>query len=106
MARPKLRKLNPMDFTKMTPARQAKIEAAPANPLPPTDSYKPNELANALHPSVQHLKVTMIIDHGNGVKSFRLSPNPAKGTESLAWFSAGQYLSLSLEIGPMKLTRP
>lgn len=106
MARPKLWKLNPMDFTKMTPARQAKIEAAPANPLPPTDSYKPNELANALHPSVQHLKVTMIIDHGNGVKSFRLSPNPAKGTKALAWFSAGQYLSLSLEIGPMKLTRP
>ena len=106
MARPKLWKLNPMDFTKMTPARQAKIEAAPANPLPPTDSYKPNELAKALHPAVQHLKVTMIIDHGNGVKSFRLSANPAKGTDSLAWFSAGQYLSISLEIGPMKMTRP
>ena len=106
MARPKLWKLNPMDFTKMTPARQAKIEAAPANPLPPVDSYKPNELAKALHPQVQHLRVTMIIDHGNGVKTFRLSPNPAKGTDSLAWFCAGQYLSLSLEIGPMKLTRP
>ena len=37
MARPKLSKLNPMDFTKMTPARQAKIEAAPAKALPPTD---------------------------------------------------------------------
>lgn len=106
MARPKLWKLNPMDFTKMTPARQAKIEAAPANPLPPVDSYKPNELAKALHPQAQHLRVTMIIDHGNGVKSFRLSPNPAKGTDSLAWFCAGQYLSLSLEIGSMKLTRP
>jgi len=106
MARPKLWKLNPMDFTKMTPARQAKIEAAPANPLPPVDSYKPNELAKALHPQVQHLRVTMIIDHGNGVKSFRLSPDPAKGTDSLAWFCAGQYLSLSLEIGSMKLTRP
>ena len=36
MARPQLWKLNPMDFTKMTPARQAKIEAAPAKALPPT----------------------------------------------------------------------
>ena len=28
MAKPNLRKLNPMDFTKLTPVRQAKIEAA------------------------------------------------------------------------------
>ena len=34
MAKPRLSKLNPMDFTKMTPARQAKIEAAPAKALP------------------------------------------------------------------------
>ena len=39
-------KLNPMDFTKMNPTRQAKIEAAPAQALPPLESYKPNELAN------------------------------------------------------------
>lgn len=106
MAKPQLWKLNPMDFTKMTPARQAKIEAAPAQPLPPTDSYKPNELANALHPGTQHLKVAKVISHGDDAKSFVLVPNPEKGTKSLAWFSAGQYLSLSLEIGPVKLTRP
>ena len=106
MAKPQLWKLNPMDFTKMTPARQAKIEAAPAQPLPPTDSYKPNELANALHPGTQHLKVAKVIPHGDDAKSFVLVPNPEKGTKSLAWFSAGQYLSLSLEIGPVKLTRP
>lgn len=106
MAKPQLWKLNPMDFTKMTPARQAKIEAAPAQPLPPTDSYKPNELANALYPGTQHLKVAKVISHGDDAKSFVLVPNPEKGTKSLAWFSAGQYLSLSLEIGPVKLTRP
>ena len=44
MARPKLWKLNPMDFTKMTPARNEVIEKAEAKPLPPTDSYKPNEI--------------------------------------------------------------
>ena len=37
MARPKLWKLNPMDFTKMTPARNEKIAAAPADKLPEAD---------------------------------------------------------------------
>ncbi len=106
MARPKLWKLNPMDFTKMTPTRQAKIEAAPAKPLPPTDSYKPNELAKSLHPDVQHLKVAKVIEHGSDAKSYWLEANPEKGTKALAWFSAGQYLSISLEIGSVKLTRP
>lgn len=106
MAKPKLWKLNPMDFTKLTPNRNAKIEAAPAKPLPPTDSYKPNALAKALHPKVQYLKVAKIVDRGGDAKSYYLEADAAKGTEALAWFSAGQYLSISLEIGQMKLTRP
>lgn len=106
MAKPKLWKLNPMDFTKMNPTRQAKIEAAPAKALPATDSYKPNELAKALHPGVQYLKVAKIEEEASNSKRYYLEPNEAKGTKALAWFSAGQYLSISLEIGPMKLTRP
>ena len=106
MARPKLSKLNPMDFTKMTPARQARIEAAPAKVLPPTDSYNPNQLANALQPEVQYLKVSKIVEHGKDAKSYWLEPNAEKGTTALAWFSAGQYLSISLEIGNIKLSRP
>ena len=106
MARPKLYKLNPMDFTKMTPTRQAKIEAAPANPLPPTDSYVPNIIANALHPSVQYLKVEKIVEHSSDMKTYYFAANADKGTQSLAWFSAGQYLSITLEIGKMKMTRP
>lgn len=106
MSKPKLNKLNPMDFTKMTPARQAKIEAAPAQSVPHTESYKPNALAKALHPGVQYLKVSKVTEHTGGMKSFDLAPDPGRGTQSLAWFSAGQYLSLSLEIGSMRLTRP
>ena len=98
-------KLNPMDFTKMNPTRQAKIEEAPAKALPATDSYVPNKIANALHPKVQYLKVAKIADHGDA-KTFWLEADAAKGTEKLAWFSAGQYLSVSLEIGSMKLSRP
>lgn len=106
MAKPNLRKLNPMDFTKMTPNRQAVIEAAPAAALPATDSYKPNQLAKALHPEVQYVKVTQIDEISADVKTFWLEANAEKGTEALAWFSAGQYLSVSLEIGTMKMTRP
>ena len=107
MAKPNLRKLNPMDFTKMTPTRQAKIEAAPAKKLPAADSYKPNELAKALHPGVQYMKVAKVIEHGAaGAKTFWLEANPEKGTKAPAWFSAGQYLSVSLEVGDAKLTRP
>ena len=50
-------KLNPMDFTKMTPTRQAKIDAAPAGPVPAIDSYVPNKIAKALHPGTQYMKV-------------------------------------------------
>ena len=99
-------KLNPMDFTKMTPTRQAKIEAAPAKALPATDSYLPNKLAKALHPGKQFVKVAEVVEQSADTKTFWLEANAAKGTDSLAWFSAGQYLSVSLEIGPMKLTRP
>lgn len=106
MAKPKLWKLNPMDFTKMTPTRQAKIDAAPATPVPPTDSYKPNQLANALHPKAQYLKVAKIVDRGGDAKSYYLEADAAKGTKALAWFSAGQYLSIDLTIGNMKLSRP
>ena len=99
-------KLNPMDFTKMTPTRQAKIEAAPATPVPAADSYLPNQIANALHPKVQHLKVAKIEEEASNCKRYYLVPNEEKGTKALAWFSAGQYLSITLKIGNMVLTRP
>ena len=103
---PNLWKLNPMDFTKMTPTRQAKIAEAPAKALPPVDSYKPNQIANALHPGKQYLKVAKIEEHAGDAKTFWLEANPEKGTKALAWFSAGQYLSISLKIGSMVMTRP
>ena len=106
MAKPKLWKLNPLDFTKMNPNRQAKIEAAPAKELPKLDFYKPNQLANALHPSVQHLKVVKIEEEASNSKRYYLAPNEEKGTKALSWFSAGQYLSITVKIGNMTVTRP
>ena len=101
-----LRKLNPMDFTKMNPRRQAIIEAAEAKALPATDSYVPNQIAKALHPGKQFVKVAEVVEQSSDTKTFWLEADKEKGTEKLAWFSAGQYLSVTLEIGSMKLTRP
>ena len=106
MAKPKLWKLNPMDFTKMTPARNEKIAAAPAKKLPEADSYHPNKIANALHPKVQYLKVAKIVDEDDFTKSFYLEADTEQGTQALAWFNAGQYLSIRLKIGNMNLSRP
>ena len=99
-------KLNPLDFTKMTPNRQAKIDAAPAGPVPAIESYVPNKIAKALHPGTQYVKVAEVVEQSADTKTFWLEADAARGTEKLAWFSAGQYLSVTLEIGTMKLTRP
>ncbi len=102
----KLKNLNPMDFTKMTPARNEIIDAAPARALPKASSYLPNQIAAALHPEVQHLKVTRIRVWSPDTKSYFLVPDEEKGTEKLAYFSAGQYISLSMKIGESFVTRP
>ena len=80
--------------------------AAPATPVPAVDSYVPNQIASALHPTVQYLKVAKIEEEAGNCKRYYLVPNEEKGTKPLAWFSAGQYLSVTLKIGNMVLTRP
>lgn len=106
MSKPNLRTINPIKFLKMDGIRKQKIESAEAKPLPPLSSYKPNQLAAALHPKCQHLIVDKIIEHSADVKTFVFVPDTAKGTTALAYFSAGQYLSLTLKIGQATVTRP
>lgn len=106
MSKPNLHSLNKMDFLKVVPTRKRKISESPAKPLPSLNSYKANELAAALHPACQHLLVAKIIKHSADVKSFVLVPDAENGTKVLAYFSAGQYLSITLTIGKSILTRP
>ena len=69
-------------------------------------AYYPNRLAAALHPQAQYLKVKEIVAHTPDVKSYLLAPDPARGTRQLAWFSAGQYLCVKLNVNGAALTRP
>ncbi len=106
MFKPNLHSINPIKFLKMDGIRKQKIESAEAKPLPPLSSYKPNQLAAALHPKRQFLKIAEIIKHSDDVKTFVFVPDEAKGTTALAYFSAGQYLSISVKVGQAVITRP
>lgn len=106
MSKPNLRSLSKMDFLKVVPTRKQKIGEAAAKPLPPLRSYKANELAAALHPQCQHLKVETVVDRTPDIKSYLLAADVEGGTEKPAYFSAGQYLSITLDIKGSVLTRP
>lgn len=75
------------------------IKAAPAKTV--SGVFKINENAKRLHPDYQKMTIEEVIDHaGAEAKTFILSAGTA------AYFRAGQYLSVSLNIGESVLTRP
>ena len=98
-----LKSLKILKIKDLFPERQRRFENAPAVMPAGTDGSR--EIARALHPTAQHLKVAEIKDLPAGAKSFTLIPDPDKGTEKLAWFSAGQYLTVILDIDGMPVTR-
>ncbi|MBE6764730.1 MAG: 2Fe-2S iron-sulfur cluster binding domain-containing protein [Ruminococcaceae bacterium] len=90
-------------FDQIVPERREKIEQSPAD-LPKYE-YNANKLARDLHPKVQHVTVTAVKELKDA-KVFTLTPDKAAGTQALAYFRAGQYISVSLKIGKSVLTRP
>ncbi len=64
-----------------------------------------SQIADALHPTVQFSKILKVIDRGHA-KSFVIGPDPARGTESLAYFRAGQYISILDQIGNARACKP
>lgn len=102
----KIKSISIAKYVEAVQARENKIKQAPLKELPQKDSYLANRICNALHPSIQHVKVAKIVDQPGDAKSFYLVPNEDKGTKALAFFSAGQYLSVNLQIGKAVLTRP
>ena len=95
-----------MALIKTVGARIKAVSKGSEEPVRDLYSYHPNQLARALHPSIQHVIVENIISYGDDMKSFILAPDAEKGTESLAWFSAGQYLSVAVKIEGVTFRRP
>ncbi|MBQ6420453.1 MAG: iron-sulfur cluster-binding domain-containing protein [Clostridia bacterium] len=102
----KIASLKPARFVKMVAQRISAVKAAPDTDVPPLESYQANRIAAALHPKAQFLKVKEIVAHSPDFKTIVLEADREKGTDALAWFSAGQYLSVALAFDGMCLTRP
>ncbi len=65
-----------------------------------------NKLAQQLHPHSQHLVIAEIKDETKTSKTFKLVADPDSGRRELAYFRAGQYLSLKVEVDGVGITRP
>lgn len=106
MKKPNVSSLNPANFLKLVPNREEIIKQAPTTPIAHQDTYLANQISKALHPNRQYLKIAKVEAFSNDVKRFTFVANEAKGTKTLAYFSAGQYLSVSLKVGNATITRP
>lgn len=94
--------LDMLKFKNMAKNREQVIQAAPANDI--VCDFKINKNAKLLHPDKQELVVKEIIDHASaGAKTFVFG---SEDGAPVAFFRAGQYLSLKLPIGDSFVTRP
>ena len=94
--------LDMLKFKNMAKVREQAIQAAPAKEI--KGEFAINQNAKLLHPDHQKLVVSEVIGHdAAGAKTyvFRSAEN-----KPLAYFRAGQYLSLKLQIGNSFVTRP
>ena len=90
-------------FTKLVSERKKRIERASIEPI---TSDPINDLARSLHPERQFLIIDEIREETKSTKTFRLIPDPDSSTKELAYFRAGQYISLKVEVNGVNITRP
>ena len=88
---------------KLVPGRKKRIQKASSEPI---TSDPMNELARKLHPERQYLIIDNIKDETKTTKTFKFIPDPDFETKELAYFRAGQYLSLKVEVNGVLITRP
>jgi ferredoxin-NADP reductase len=90
-------------FMKLSANRKKRFEKASSEPI---KSDPMNELTVKLHPIRQFLKIESIKDETKTTKTFKLIPDKDLGTDDLAYFRPGQYLSLKINVDGTKITRP
>ena len=94
--------LDMLKFKNMSKVREDYIQAAPANEI--TADYPINKKAKLLHPDFQKLVIAEIIDHPEAASKTYIFK--AKDGGPLAYFRAGQYISLKMQIGQSFISRP
>jgi ferredoxin-NADP reductase len=90
-------------FKNLTSERKKYIDKAPET-FKQSDSV--NTLAKLLHPSIQNLIINEVKEETKSSKTFRLIPDPDSNIEKLAYFRAGQFLSLKVNVDGTPITRP
>ncbi len=90
-------------FRRLVPNRRRRFARSATAPLGPAPM---NVLARQLHPDRQRLRIADIRDETVTCKTFRLVPDVDAGTRHLAYFRAGQYLSLKVQVDGVWITRP
>ena len=91
-----------LDFKNLPLRRDKAIEAAEDMEI--DTGFPINSNAALLHPAVQKMVISKIIEHEkSGARSLLLKKEDGS---SAAWFRAGQYVSLKLGIGSSYVTRP
>ena len=89
--------LDMLHFKQMVPRRRAILQAGSLDPI--TAVYGVNRLAQSLHPKQQKAVVAEIIPRKDA-KTYVLK------ADKLAYFRAGQYVSVKLQIGGAVTARP
>ena len=89
--------LDMVHFKNMVPKRRSMLQSGSLDPI--TSIYGVNRLAESLHPKSQTATVERIIDRKDA-KTFILK------ADKLAYFRAGQYVSVKLKIGDAVTARP
>lgn len=98
-----IKKLSVFKFINILRERWRRFKNASSAPI--KEEYPVNTLARKLHPKIQYALVQNVVDHNSDTRTYVLIPNQKMGTEEFAYFSAGQYISISLEIDGKKTTR-
>jgi ferredoxin-NADP reductase len=90
-------------FRRLVPSRRKRFDRAPVE----SPGLQPvNRLAQQLHPDHQRLVIAEIRNETKTTKTYRLVPDPESGTREVAYFRAGQYLSLKVAVNGAQITRP
>ena len=93
-------KLDMLKFKNMPKVREQAIQASPATPLSPT--LTTNEKAKQRHPARQEVVISEIRPNGADAKTIVFK---TKDGSPLAYYRAGQYVSVSVPIGNTVTTR-
>lgn len=102
-SRAPLKGLSISPFLNETKVRTKHIEEAPDTP--PVSMFHVNHLAESLHPGIQYATVIRVIEHGTA-KSYILAADKTHGTKKLAYFRAGQFISVAVNINGNTIFKP